>query len=579
MIPPTIASLVSTAVLVWVYAYLSCTSPRRKYLAILTLGWTASLIKTAFELAMAFAAGSTLHPHLSSQLNTGHLLFALLNGFLVLWGTYVFLKRRLPRLSLVPWVLVLLWILGSALVDHGPAPLDPHALPHHWVTSPFLLNLAVYELLAGAMIISGILFLRHSTVPGPEKYTAAVLFIVWGLHRADHPFVLASSNDVLQRAGYQVASGLQIATAVAILLLFFKAANLELARSEKRYRLLADNALDLITVISPAGELRFISPAIRLLGNYEPHELLGRNFTELVHPDDVQTILKALAVVAAEGNVKVSFRGRRKDGTYSWLEATNTAVFGPDGAVQEIVSVSRDITERRAAEDALRQSEEHHRQVAETNRRLLQEVNHRVRNNLGALFSLVDLIEPKATDIPDFAAAMRARVGGMATIHNLLSHAGWGDVELRGLLEALIHSAEPLAPHRAELVLEGPTVILRPPKVVPLAMAVLELLTNSCKYGAYSRKGGRLHLTWTVRPHPGRDMLEIAWCETGGPAVTHTMVPSLGSQLVEGFINHEMGGRCQLRYTPEGANHLMEFPLGAKASAAPTCATDAGHVS
>lgn len=147
------------------------------------------------------------------------------------------------------------------------------------------------------------------------------------------------------------------------------AAEEALRESEERYRLLAENATDMISRRTPDGVFLYASPACRALLGYEPEELLGRTIHDFADPADplhpFHRSGQRLADAPAGGTSVVRTRVRRKDGQVVWLETTSRAVVNPaTGAVQEIVAVSRDITERMNADRALRDSEERFRSLS-----------------------------------------------------------------------------------------------------------------------------------------------------------------------------------------------------------------------
>jgi diguanylate cyclase (GGDEF)-like protein/PAS domain S-box-containing protein len=128
---------------------------------------------------------------------------------------------------------------------------------------------------------------------------------------------------------------------------------LEAARaSERRFRLLAEHARDLVCLHGPDGRYTYVSPSARPLVGFEPDELIGRSPLELVHPDDHERFEAALR--APSGGEAVVVRVRTHDDREIWLEISAQPVFGDDGERLAVVTASRDVTERKGFEDRLR---------------------------------------------------------------------------------------------------------------------------------------------------------------------------------------------------------------------------------
>jgi PAS domain S-box-containing protein len=138
--------------------------------------------------------------------------------------------------------------------------------------------------------------------------------------------------------------------------------------SEALYRLLAENATDMIVRIGLDGVRRYASPASREITGYEQEELVGACVVESVHPDDRAAAREALGRIS-RGEIErqiAAYRFRRKDGHDIWLESRRRLIRGPDGEPLEIVAVVRDISVRKAVEDALQASEARYRLLAES---------------------------------------------------------------------------------------------------------------------------------------------------------------------------------------------------------------------
>jgi PAS domain S-box-containing protein len=191
----------------------------------------------------------------------------------------------------------------------------------------------------------------------------------------------------VQFASSSATDSLLAGIATLIVTLFFIVANRQMtkrAQSEKalritedRYYSLVENSLDGIFVSSLEGTLLYVNPAGRDLIGQSEEQIVGTDSLNFIHPDDLQDarrILKDL-VAGKEDRIKIEARVKPKKGPSRWIEATaNKAKFGYD---QDVIFASyRDVTDRKAADWALRDSEDRYRQASERlqglSRRLLE---------------------------------------------------------------------------------------------------------------------------------------------------------------------------------------------------------------
>jgi two-component sensor histidine kinase len=185
------------------------------------------------------------------------------------------------------------------------------------------------------------------------------------------------------------------------------------------------------------------------------------------------------------------------DGTWRWHETTMTPVEDDRGCFLHFVGVSRDITARKSAEEALA------RQLAEKET-LLREVHHRVKNNVASIGSFLSL--QAASAVGEEAKAMLeaalARVQSMGVLYDRLLLSGeYQGIGMKDYLEGLIDSILEIFPKDAAITLDTriADIDLDPKKAVSVGIILNELLTNALKYAFVGRSRGRILISLTKR--------------------------------------------------------------------------------
>jgi two-component system, cell cycle sensor histidine kinase and response regulator CckA len=140
----------------------------------------------------------------------------------------------------------------------------------------------------------------------------------------------------------------------------------ELSRSEIKYRTLVETSHDVIWSVDKECRVTFMSPAARRVYGYEPHDLVGRPLTDLVPPHLLEREMTEVKLVL-EGGVSVGYEHafQHRDGQPVYLRCNSVPIRDARGAVIGAMGVSTDITERKRAEDGLRDSEERFRATFE----------------------------------------------------------------------------------------------------------------------------------------------------------------------------------------------------------------------
>jgi two-component sensor histidine kinase len=182
-----------------------------------------------------------------------------------------------------------------------------------------------------------------------------------------------------------------------------------------------------------------------------------------------------------------------------YWSAINSPVFDSSGAISHIVSAVQDVT-----------GEVFERRSEEARNLLMGEVDHRARNALTVVQSLIQLTE--ARDLADFKATVLGRVEALARRKCEGAH-------LRDILSEEL--AAMAGPEKYEI--SGPNLLLPAEHVQAMSMALHELATNAMKYGALKTDGGKLSVTWTA----SAGQLTLVWSEDCGRAIAK----QLGGQI------------------------------------------------
>ena len=133
-----------------------------------------------------------------------------------------------------------------------------------------------------------------------------------------------------------------------------------LLESESQFRLLAENASDMIARLSTDGHILYVSPACETILGYAPHELTGAVSFDLIHVKDISSIKDLFKGKQYDTTRTVTYQALHRDGHFVWLETSARAILDHrTDSVSEIQTASRDITERKKAEKALQDAHDH----------------------------------------------------------------------------------------------------------------------------------------------------------------------------------------------------------------------------
>lgn len=218
--------------------------------------------------------------------------------------------------------------------------------------------------------------------------------------------------------------------------------------------------------------------------------------------------------------------------------ATNSPILDPHGEVTHIVSASQDVT-----------GEVQERRSEQARTLLMREVDHRARNALMLVQSLVRL--SSATSLEEFRTILDGRIASLARAQTSLAARKWEGAVLGDIVHATVGGLL----GGADVRIAGPPLVLAASQVQATTMLLHELATNAVKHGSLSQPGGALEIVWSVA---GDDpVATLQWIEHGA-AVTAPERTGFGARLVQQLVR-QLEGEFAANWSSEGLRATLTF--------------------
>lgn len=339
-------------------------------------------------------------------------------------------------------------------------------------------------------------------------------------------------------------------------------------KDEERFRTLVEGVKDYaIYLLDAQGHVASWNAGAQRIHGYDEKDILGRHISvfypaaeqERGHPAEV------LTHAARHGRyTEESFRMRR-DGTPFWADVLVTALYAEDRSLVGFTKVTRDISERKRAEEILQQRQLQLSASLREREILLQEVHHRVKNNLQVISSLLrlqmrKLHEPAAREA---LAQCNARVEAIAMIHEMLyqvkDYTSIRFDEYARSLAVNIFGVVGVARSKVALELEIEPFSLDVDRAILCGLALNELIHNSLKHAFPAGRTGRVRVQ--LRKEERSILMAVGDDGVGLTATAHETQPehvSLGMQLVQMLVA-QLRGELKLE-CEHGSEFQVRFP-------------------
>jgi PAS domain S-box-containing protein len=149
----------------------------------------------------------------------------------------------------------------------------------------------------------------------------------------------------------------------------------KLRKSEERFRQITENMLDAVSLIDGKGIIQYASPSHQRILGYTSEDMVGKSVFEFIPPEDMEGLMASLEGLREKGEVTYQYRFRHSEGRYIWGEASAKAIRDDGGNVSGYMIASKDITDRKKAEELLKDSEAKYRRLFESTQTAIEVIS------------------------------------------------------------------------------------------------------------------------------------------------------------------------------------------------------------
>lgn len=326
-----IGAITGTLSMILVYLYLY-SMYRERYIGIWAIAWSIFLLRNIFFDSGMF--NDLFHWNQSLLSFTIYQLFFVSSSLVFVWGTYIFIGKTFNKA----------WLYGaisasllSAILFLQPLPIVYKVIPPAWF---------------GGIVLAWIsmAFFRHSETVGISKTITGTAFLLWSILTLIMPFFIATFPLLITFTG----SMLRLIITVSTVMIFLERSRINLIKKEAHYRLLLENAIDIIFYYRfvPNPKIEYVSPSVFSITGYTAEEYYNDQtlIFSVIHPDDHQIFNHFIRSSCKLNYAPLILRLVRKDKTILWIEQKCVPIYDKANTLIAMEGIIRDITDRKSLE-------------------------------------------------------------------------------------------------------------------------------------------------------------------------------------------------------------------------------------
>jgi PAS domain S-box-containing protein len=297
----------------------------------------------------------------------------------------------------------------------------------------------------------------------------------------------------------------------------------------------------------PNSPIIFANDSLLSLTGYDREEVLGQELGFLLADEaDAETLARLATEEDGASEKGVEILCRHKDGTEFWAAVFVSPVRDEGGAAIQYFASFVDLTK--------------HKEDEARSKMLIDELNHRVKNVLATVQSIVWQALRTSSDPKVIQQSIESRLVALSRSHDLLTRENW---ESAGLFDIVSHALEPYEVSNGRvgrISIEGENIRFPPKSALALGIVFNELATNAVKYGALANQQGALRIIWQTVSAPEGASVILQWQEIGGPPLTPPSRKGFGSRVIERVLAHELEGQVEMDFRAEGLVCSVSIP-------------------
>ena len=312
----------------------------------------------------------------------------------------------------------------------------------------------------------------------------------------------------------------------------------------QRFRAMVETTNEGVWFVDVTGKTLYANVALARIFGVPYKEVTGTNQREYIEEPWATEAVQSIPRIMAGETSLTQMRFRRPDHAECWGLVSSAPFYDRHGDMNGVLRMVTDISEQKAAEARLERALQA-RQV------LINELDHRVRNTLSAVLTLIKTTEIETKDMAEFSGRISGRIFAICTAHAMLLRSIRRELPLEAFISAVFSGFS-----EGRIQCEGPRCFLPYQCVVPMALTLHELRVWSERSGALSKEDGRIQIQWDasndrVYPQP----LSIIWQENQ----TAEIASNSALSLAQGLVKTDMGGALTIEQSSEGSRFVVRL--------------------